>query len=163
VLDLISFYAFDQNSDLYKKLVLEEQKVQSMFPFYADHRDPFLFSVIARVKEEKDVGYVEEQILSTVEKLRNEAVPAEKLEAVKSHLRYSFALGMDSTGSMASTLAHFLSLEPTPETVNKRYALYQKVTPEDVRAVANQVFIETGRTIATLKHQPGAAETGGAH
>ena len=45
VLDVISYYAFSENSDLYKKLVVEEQKVDAMYPAYYDHRDPYLFSV----------------------------------------------------------------------------------------------------------------------
>ena len=151
VLDLISFQTFGESSDLYKRLVFDEQKVDIFYPGYYDHADPYLFSLVARVKNPEDVGYVEEQILAEVEKLKTEKVPAEELENVKSHLRYQFALSMDSTSAIAGTLAHYLGLTRDPETINKRYRLYQQVTPEDVQAVANKVFVETGRTIATLR------------
>jgi hypothetical protein len=36
VLDVISFHAFSENSALYKKLVVEEQKVETSSPYY-DH------------------------------------------------------------------------------------------------------------------------------
>jgi zinc protease len=42
----------------------------------------------------------------------------------------------------------------TPETINKRYALYQDVTPADVQRIAKQVFVESERTIATLMYEP---------
>jgi len=159
VLDVISYYAFSENSDLYKKLVVEEQKVDAMYPAYYDHRDPYLFSVVARVKEQKDSEYVRDQILATVEQLQNELVPIEPLEDVKSHLRYGFAVGMNSTPAIAGTLAHFINMRGSPETINKRYALYESVTPDDVQRVAKQVLVESERTIATLRHAPeGGAE-----
>ena len=159
VLDVISYYAFSENSALYKKLVVEEQKVDAMYPAYYDHRDPYLFSVVARVKEKEDVDYVRDQILATVATLRDETVPEQPLNDVKSHLRYQFALGMNSTPTIAGTLAHFINMGGTPETINKRYALYQSVTPADVQRVAKQVFAESERTIAILLHEPqGGAE-----
>jgi zinc protease len=151
VLDIISFHAFGESSELYKRLVLEQQKVDILYPSYYDHVDPYLFAIEARVKKADDVADVEAQILAEIEKLKTEAVPAEDLEKVKSHLRYQFALSMDSTTAIAGTLAHYLGLTRDPETINKRYRLYQQVTPEDVQAVAKKVFVETGRTIATLE------------
>ena len=159
-LDVISFHAFSENSELYKRLVIEEQKVDALFPGYYDHRDPFLFSVVARVKEEEDVDYVREQILQTCEALREELIPADELEAVKSHLRYQFALSMDSSGAIAGTLAHYLGLRNSPDTVNKRYALYRRVTAEDVKAVSERTFTEAGRTIVKLRFDPAGAERG---
>jgi zinc protease len=151
VLDLISFQTFGENSELYKRLVFEEQKVDVLYPGYYDHVDPYLFSIVARVKNPADVADVEQQILAEIEKLKNEPVPAEELEKVKSHLRYQFALSMDSTSAIADTLAHYLGLRRDPETINRRYRLYQQVTPEQMQAVAKKVFVETGRTIATLE------------
>jgi zinc protease len=69
-------------------------------------------------------------------------------------LRYQFALGLDSTPAIASTLAHFINMRGTPETINKRYALYQSLTPADVQRVAKAVFVESERTIVTLLHEP---------
>ena len=160
VLDIISFQAFSDNSELYKKLVIEEQKVDILAPQYYDHRDPYPFAVLARVKQDADVKYVEEQILATFEGLKKNLLQADELEKVKSHLRYQFALSMDSTSAIAGTLAHYLGLSNTPETINKRYRLYQAVTPEQVREVANKYFIESGRTIVTLRHDAAAAGGG---
>jgi zinc protease len=153
VLDVILFHAFSENSELYKKLVLDEQKVDVLFPDYSDHVDAYLFSAVARVKDAADLEYVEQQILAAFEKLKQQPIPAEELESVKSHLRYQFALGMNSTAAIADTLAHYLSLRRTPETVNKRYALYQQVTPDAITAVAKRYFVDSGRTVATLQYE----------
>jgi zinc protease len=58
---------------------------------------------------------------------------------------------MNSTAAIADTMAHYISLRRTPETINKRYALYQKVSPADVEAIAKKYFVENGRTVATLQ------------
>jgi zinc protease len=154
VLDIAAFLAFSNNSDLYRKLVINEQKVDVLEPENTDHMDPYLFIVYARVKDAKDVDYVRQQILATFGELREKPVEAAKLEEVKSHLLYEFSLGMNSTARIANTLAHFVSLRRTPETINKRYGLYREISPQDVQAVARKYFVPQGRTIATLSHKP---------
>jgi len=158
VLDVIAFHSFSENSTLYKKLVVEEQKVEALSPGYYDHLDPYLFEATAMVKDAKDMEYVKAQILETFEKLKTTAIPAQELDDVKSHLRYQFAIGMNSTPSIAGTLAHYLSLRRTPETINKRYELYRQVTADDVKRVAQKYFVENERTIATLKFEAQSAK-----
>jgi zinc protease len=158
VLDVISFHSFSENSTLFKQLVVEEQKVETLFPSYYDHVDPYLFEATAMVKDVKDMEYVTSKILETFEGLKTNAIPTSELDDVKSHLRYQFALGMDSTPSIAATLAHYIGLRRTPETINKRYELYRRVTADDVMRVAKKYFIEQERTIATLKYEPEPAE-----
>lgn len=150
VLDIISFQAFGENSPLYKKLVIDEQKVDTLFTDYVDHFDPYPFGVVARVKDPNDLDYVEAQILATLQSLKTEPIPVEELAAVKSHLRYQFALSMNSTGAIARTLAHYIGLRRDPETINKRYRLYDAVTPEDVQMVAEKYFKPEGQTIVRL-------------
>ncbi|MBI5280846.1 MAG: insulinase family protein [Candidatus Solibacter usitatus] len=150
VLDLISFLGFSENSPLYERLVIEEQTVDLLWASNADHVDPYLFTVLARVKEDADVPAVQQAILETLEGFTRQPVEADRLEDVKSHLRYRFALGLNHSEAIASTLAHYVSLRRTPETVNRLYRLYEKMTPEDVLRVAGTYFTESGRTVVTL-------------
>ena len=58
---------------------------------------------------------------------------------------------------------HYIGLRRTPETINKRYALYQKVTAADVETVAKKYFVDDNRTVATLRYKAeGAPEKTGA-
>jgi zinc protease len=148
--DIISNLFFSDSSALYQKLVIQEQKVDALSPSFPDHRDPFLLSVLARVKELKDVPYVQEQILKTFETVKSEALSAKRLEDVKSNLKYSLALRMDSSEAIAETLAHYVQLRRTPESINKLFRLYDAVTVEDVRQIAKKYFIPEGRTVVTL-------------
>jgi zinc protease len=65
-------------------------------------------------------------------------------------LRYSFALDLNSSEAIANALAQFVALRRTPETIDKLYALYDRITPEDMRAAASRYFSDNQRTIVTL-------------
>jgi zinc protease len=149
-LDLISFLGFSENSDLYQKLVIQEQKVDVLRAMNPDRVDPGLFMIMSRVKKPADMKYVEESILNTVNGFKDTLVPADKLEAVKKHLRYQFALSLDNSEAIAEHLAGFIALARTPETINRLYDVYASLTPEDLRDVARKYLIDNNRTTVTL-------------
>ena len=142
--------AFGENSDLYQKLVLKEQKVDFLGPSFGYRMDPELFTVLARIKDAKDVDYVREQILATLKRYTTELIPAAKLDDTRSRTRYSFALAMNSSAAIASALAPFISLRRSPETIDKLSALMETITPQDVRDIAAKYFRDESRTIVTL-------------
>ncbi|WP_321470322.1 pitrilysin family protein [uncultured Paludibaculum sp.] len=149
-LDIISFLGFSESSPLYEKLVIEDQSIDLLWASNADHVDPYLFTVMARIKEEPLVPSVRESILSTLQSFAEKPVEADLLANVKSHLRYRFALGLDNSEAIAASLAHYISLRRTPETINRLYRLYEQVTPEILQSVAARYFHANGRTIVTL-------------
>ena len=149
-LDLAAALGFSESSELYQKLVIQEQKVDVLDAENPDRVDPNLFAVWARVKQPGDTGYVQDRILSTIGGFRERLAEAGRLDAVRRNLRYSFALRLDNSEAIAAALARFVALRRTPETVNRRYDLYTQVTAEDIRAAARQYFVESGRTIVTL-------------
>ena len=149
-LDVLSFLAFGESSELYQRLVVEQQKTDVLSPSIPDHIDPYLFAIFARVKKPEDMKNVEEQILSTIASLKDTLVPVEKLDAVKRRMRYEFALGMDNSEAIARTVSHYVALRRTPETINRVYDLYAAITPEDIRNVARKYFVENARTTVTL-------------
>jgi len=153
-LDLLAQVAFGENSDLYQKLVLKEQKVDLLGPSFGYRMDPELFTVLARIKDAKDVDYVREQILATLKRYTTELIPAAKLDDTRSRTRYSFALAMNSSAAIASALAPFISLRRSPETIDKLSALMETITPQDVRDIAAKYFRDESRTIITLSAKP---------
>lgn len=149
-LDLLAQVAFGENSDLYQKLVLTEQKVDILGPDFSNQMDPELFVVLARVKDAKDADYVRDQILATFKRYSTELISQDKLNATRSRLRYSFAMAMDSSTAIASTLAPFVSLRRSPETIDKLAELMETVSSQDVRDLAAKYFRDESRTIVTL-------------
>jgi zinc protease len=150
-LDILAFLAFSPASELYQKLYIQEQKVDSLTASNPDRLDPNLFTVMARVKKESDLDQIQQQILATCERFKEKPVEADRLEAVKKHLRYSFALQMNNSEAIASTLAGYIALRRTPETLNRVYELYAKATPADLQRIAGKYFVEKGRIIVTLR------------
>ena len=158
-LDLLAAIAFGENSDLYQRLVLKEQKVDALEISFDNQIDPELFTVFVRVKDLKGVDDVRDQILVTFKRYTKELIPQEKLDATRSRLRYRTALAMNSSDAIANALAPFIALRRTPETINQLFALYQRITPEDIRAVASRYFVDDHRTIVTLAHDSEAKRT----
>ncbi|MFN7995013.1 MAG: pitrilysin family protein [Bryobacteraceae bacterium] len=149
-LDALAMLGFSPNSELYQKLVIQEQKADRLMAGSEDHVDPGLFSVEARVKKPEDVDYVRDQILDTVKKLADTPVSAGQLDAVKKRIRYSFALRQDNSQSIAMTAARYVALRRTPETINKLFGFYAQLTPEDIQQAARKYLKENNRTIVTL-------------
>ncbi|MDX6498376.1 MAG: zinc protease [Blastocatellia bacterium] len=149
-LDLLAPIAFGENSDLYQKLVLQEQKLDSLSYTFEDRVDPELFLVAAKLKDVKDTDYVRQQILETYQRFAQEPVSKDRLDSTRSRLRYQFALGMNSSEAIAGALAGYIGLRRTPLTIDKLFALYDTVTPEDIRQMAAKYFVDNRRTIVTL-------------
>jgi len=155
-LDAISRLGFDQTSPLYQKLVIEEQKLDSLNAGPPNNIDPELFGVFARVKKAADLPSVQQQIIATAEGFAAKPIEAKKLEALKEHLRYEFALGLDNSEAIAETAAQFVALRRTPETINRYYDEYAKLTPRDIQNAARKYLIDKNRTVVTLTSTAGA-------
>jgi zinc protease len=149
-LDALSILAFSQTSDLYQKLVVREQKVDSLGASAPDLVDPSLFTVMARVKNPADMAYVQDQILATIKQLRETPVAPNRLEAVQSFLRNRAALRMGSSDSIAGALVPFIARRRTPDSMNKLFDQYGSLTPEDIQQVAAKYLVDAGRTTITL-------------
>ncbi|MEP6903623.1 MAG: pitrilysin family protein [Actinomycetota bacterium] len=157
-LDLLGIIAFGENSDLYQKLVLQEQKAVFVSANAENHIDPELFTAYAQIKDEKDMDYVQSEILKTYQRYTTELVPPKQLDETRSRLRYGFVLGMNSNDAIAGTLAQFIALRRSPDTIDKIFALYDSITPEDIRRFAAKYFTENNQTIITLATKKGDAK-----
>ncbi|MDW8130606.1 MAG: pitrilysin family protein [Bryobacterales bacterium] len=149
-LDLIAYLGFSETSELYRKLVIREQRVDVLEAENLRRLDPYLFAVWARVKKQEDVAAVQEEILATLARFAAEPVEPHRLERVKRHLRYRFALSLRDSEAVAATVARFVALRRTPATIDRLFALYEQLTPAAIQAVARKYFVEAGRTVVTL-------------
>jgi len=117
--------------------------------------DPGLFQVTAAVKDPKDADYVRTQILETFARFSDVTMSQSQLDETRSRRRYGLALQLNSSSAIASALAPYIALRRTPETLNKLFALYQQITPQDLRSAAEKTFTDANRTTATLEYKPG--------
>ena len=154
-LDLLSQVAFSQSSPLYRKLVIEEQLVDFIQGSAGDRRDATMFNIFTRVKEVANVEMVEQEIYKALEEAKNVPVDEERLASIKSHMKYQFAMGLNSPRSVAQTLAHYIGLTGDPETVNRVYELYDRVTAEDIQYVTKKYFTDENKTVVNLSYDGG--------
>lgn len=149
-LDVLSSILFSPTSDLYKKLVIEEQKVRFIGGGAGDSRDPGLFTIQVSMVDKADIPYVMAQIEEALEKVKKDVVDPQLLAITKSNLKYSFAMSIDSADAIADSLSHYIQLTGDPESINRLYAMYGKVSEADIEKIANQYFKKGHLTIATI-------------
>jgi zinc protease len=153
-IDLGMDLTFGPTSDLYRRLVEQEQQVDQLFFDASANKDPGLMTVGARVKDPADAVYVRDEILKAFARVREEALAEKRVADAKSNARYRFAASLDSTERVAATLAFFVSFERRYATLNEYYRVYERLTPADVQAAARKYFSDEGMVVTTLSHQP---------
>jgi zinc protease len=148
---LLADLAFGENSDIYKKLVIREQKVQYVEGDFGFNRDPKLYDVYTRVKDPDDIEYVIDQIDVTADQFKSDLVAEEDLENLKKRTRYGFLMRLDTPGNTASRLARTIALTGGVEAIDVLYNTLAAVTPEDIRAAADRYLQDERRTVLVLK------------
>ena len=150
-LDVLSELLFADRAPLHKRLVLEEQKVDAVGGGADNHRDPHLFEIVARVKQERDVPGVEKAIEDEIEKIASNPPDVQTVVETVAHLRYAFAGALSTADRVASQASAYIAIAGNLKTINEYYALFDRVTPQDVSRVARQYFAKTNRTVITLQ------------
>ena len=156
-IDVLNTILFSQNSALYKKLVIEESKLRFLGGGAGDSRDPNLIGIQASFIDKKDFQYVKDEIVKAIDSVKTNGVDEKLLQDTKSNLKYSFAMSIDNPDAIANSVAHYIYLTGNPESINKLYAMYDKVTVVDLKMVVNKYYVKKGLTIATIS----ADENGG--
>ncbi|HSZ83207.1 MAG TPA: insulinase family protein, partial [Polyangia bacterium] len=157
-LDVLAELLFAERAPLYKRLVIKEQKAESISGSADPHVDPNLFSILARVKKPEDVAYVEKVINEEIARVAKEGVDEKTLSEVLSHVKYGFAAQLSTADKSATTAAMFVALTGDLASINAYFALYDQVTPADVKRVAQKYFAATNRTTVTLRTAKAAAK-----
>ena len=153
-LDMLLNLEFGSTSDVYRKLVEQEQKVDQMFVYYPEAEDPPLATVFARVKDGKDALYVRDQLLRTSADARTGPVAAKRLADAKGNARYGLLRSLDNTEQIAETLARYVRFERSYDTLNRLYRIYEALTPEDLLAAGRASIADAGLVVTTLSQGP---------
>jgi zinc protease len=145
---------FGTTSTLYKELVLEKQTVVDLSVFTSPHRDPFLFPVVARLRDSADLPTVRSRITAAFADAARDPVEPARLSAVKSHLRYAFAASLTSADAVAAAVSESLAITNRPDSMNQFYEVLDRIESSDVQRVAARYFIATNETMITLEPEP---------
>ena len=152
-MDVLSQVVFSQTSDLYRKLVVEDQLVEFIGGSQSDNRDPALFQVATRIKDPKNIDKVRDAVYAALEEVKTKPVSTKRLVSIKSYMKYQYAMGLNNANNIAGSISHYIELTGDPESVNRLYTLYDKVTPKDIMTVANKYLTKNNRTVVLLTQQ----------
>jgi len=167
---LIEQLLFSETAPLYKEIVVDKQWADTFGSVNGTNRDPGLFSWYARATAEDLIPKIKETVDRHIRELQEKPVDAQRLERIKSNLRYAYALSLDTPETIADQVAAAIGAAGSIGSINERFAQYQKITPEDVQRAARKIFQLQNETEVTLSHkagtpaqQPGAQKGGAAH
>ncbi len=148
---LLGDLAFGRNSDIYKKLVVQEQKVEFIAADIPLNRDLPLFQIVAMVKKAGDLDSVRDEVYRTLEEFKAKPVAAERLKQVKQRNKYAFLMELDSAGGVAAALARLVAITGGIEAVDELYAAFDRLTPSDVQEATKKYFDARRRTVMVLR------------
>jgi len=149
--DLLTETAFGPTSDIYKRLVIDEQVVEFLAAEADINRDPGLLFIYTRVKEPDRVDYVLDAIEATTARYKTTLVEDAALAALKSRLRYGFLMELETPDAVARGLARMIAIGGGLEPIEALYRMYETITPDDVRHAAEAYLDADRRTVAVLR------------
>jgi zinc protease len=155
--EVLGAVAFGPNSALYRRLVLEEQRLQFLQPSFDLARDPSVLTLEAMVSEPADLAAVRDELLAEARRFRDQPVDADDLEATKRHLKYSFLMGLETAQGTAFALAEPVIMTGGIEAIEEWFATLAAVTADDVREAARRHLDESGLSLLTLVEAGGAS------
>ena len=94
---------------------------------------------------------LETALLSEIDRLKNEKVPARELEKIMNQVESDFIRELASNAGMASRLAYFQAVLGDWRYPFAYLAGIRSVTPEDILRVAQKYLNESNRTVAWLE------------
>jgi zinc protease len=154
--EVLGAVAFGSNSDLYKRLVIEERRVQYLFDGFGLQRDPSLLTVQTMVIDPDDVSAVEADIQAAADRFKNELVDAQLLADTKSSMKYGFLMGLETAQNVAFSLISYVINTGGVEALEDYYRTLDAVTAEDVREAARIHLRDAGKTVVTMVQAGGA-------
>ena len=129
---------------------MKKQIVDTIVPADGIQRDPGLFGVLLRVKDEKNLKAAEHAVVTDVSNLARGRVDPARLAAIKSNVRYENIAELDKPDAIADALAQYTTLTGDLDYVNALYREVDAVRPEDLVAFTKKALLDANRTTITL-------------
>ena len=139
-----------KSSRLYHRLVYEQQIALSAWAGYEGlYKDPFLFLTGATAASGKNIEDVEKAINDEIEKIKKEPPSEQEVQKAKNQIEASFIMGQDSIYMQARMIGTFEMIGGW-RLWDRYLEGVRKVSPEDVRRVAEKYLVPDKRTTGIL-------------
>ena len=142
VCDLISdLLSTGKSSRLYQRLVKKGDLFSSLSAYISGTMDPGLFILDGKLAEGRDYNEAVQAAKDELYKMKHELVSDYELSKIKNKIISLLEFSELSILNKAINLAQY-ELLGDAELINKQGAMYEAITAEDIRRVANQYFTE---------------------
>lgn len=154
------FYALDilssilsrgKSSRLYSSLVDQKQLATAVFTSYGEAFDPTLFTVNAVSNKGVKIEELENAIYDEIEKIKNDGVTANELQKVKNQKLIDFYNQVETINGKANNIGTYEVFFGDYRKMFDAPSLYNKVSLDDIKRVANEYFKKSKRTVGILE------------
>jgi zinc protease len=149
-LDVLSSVLSGKSGRLYKDIVRDRKLAISAFASYSGLQiDPFLFFLGGTATAGTDGATLEKALLEVVEEIKRKPPEQKEVQKAKNQIEATFIMGQDSIFFQAELIGMFEVLGDW-RLKDKYLQQLNKVTPEDVSAVARKYLTQENRTVGIL-------------
>lgn len=147
---LSSILSGGKSSRLYHSLVYEKQVALSAWTSYeALYKDPHLFLMGGTASQGRSIEEVEKALLEEIDRLKTAPPSEREVQKAKNQVEAAFIMGQDSFYAQAMLIGTF-EMAGGWRLVDTYLEGIRKVTPDDVRRVAEKYLVDEGRTTGIL-------------
>lgn len=140
-----------KSSRLYSSLVDSKQLATAVFTNYEQAFDPTLFGVYAISSKGVNENDVEKAIYEEIEKIKTDGVNDKELQKVKNQKLMQFYDQIETINGKSNNLGSYELFFGDYKKMFDAPDLFNKVTTDDIKRVANKYLKKTTRTVGILK------------
>ena len=153
-----------RTSRLYRALV-RDKKIASFsegFSGYPGIKYPHLFAFLAVPLPGHKPQEIGDAIHEEIDKLKKEDITDEELKMIKTRAKANLIRGLADNEGLATQLATYQTRYGDWRELFRSVDRIDQVTKADIRRVANEVFVDTNRTVGYIENTgPGGPPAGG--
>lgn len=140
-----------KSSRLYSELVDKKQLATSVFTDFGPNFDPYLFGIFGVASKGINEGDLGKAIYIEIDKIKKEGVKESELQKVKNQKVMEFYNQVETINSKSDNIGTYEVFFGDFRKMFDAPSLYNKVTVDDIKRVANKYFTKSNRTVGVLK------------
>jgi len=146
---------FHQNLVKGRKSVVQfEANLGWPFAGPTDYKNPGDYGIFLLYNPQFTGQQILEQVEEEIAKIQKDGVEAAELERARTYLRSTRLRQLQSSSSRAALLGQYELLDGNPDYINTELNFFRAVTPEQIRAAANQYLVPHKRTVLDILPSP---------
>lgn len=143
-----------QSSRLYKSIVDQQQKAVQIASFPFALEDPGLFIILGIVNMGVSPADLEAAMDAEIEKVKTVEIPDAEFQKLRNKVENDFVTGNSTMAGIAENLANYYVYFKDANLINTEIDRYLKVTPADLKRVANKYLTPENRVVLTYLPKP---------